>query len=143
MKRIRRRGTQDQPVYEAKTREVLVRVATSYLPDQSDPLESKYVWAYMVEIENHGTETVQLVSRHWVITDALNRVEVVKGPGVVGEQPLLKPRDAFRYTSGCPLNTPSGTMRGTYQMITEAGETFDAEIPEFSLDLPGARRVVN
>jgi len=143
MKRIRRRGTQDQPVYEAKTRGVLVRVATSYLPDQSDPEAAKYVWAYMIEIENHGTETVQLVSRHWIITDAMNRVEVVKGPGVVGEQPLLKPRDAFRYTSGCPLATTSGTMRGSYQMITEEGETFDAEIPEFSLDMPGARRVVN
>ena len=139
MKRIRRRGTPDQPVYEATTRGIVVRVATSYLPDQSDPIEGKYVWAYMIEIENHGTETVQLVSRHWIITDAMNRVEVVKGPGVVGEQPLLKPRDAFRYTSGSSLTTPSGTMRGSYQMITEAGETFDAQIPEFSLDLPGAR----
>ena len=143
MKRIRRRGSADQPVYEATTRGIVVRVQTSYLPGQSDPLESKYVWAYMIEIENHGTETVQLVSRHWVITDAVNRVEVVKGAGVVGEQPLLKPRDAFRYTSGCPLGTTSGTMRGSYQMITEDGETFDAQIPEFSLDLPGARRSVN
>lgn len=143
MRRIRRRGTQDQPVYEATTRGIMVRVATSYLPAQSDPLEGKHVWAYMVEIENHGTETVHLVSRHWVITDALNRVEEVKGSGVVGEQPLLKPRDAFRYSSGCPLNATSGTMRGAYQMVTEEGEAFDAEIPEFSLDLPGARRVVN
>lgn len=143
MRRISRRGTPDQPVYEAITRGVMVRVAASYLPGQSDPLEGKHVWAYMVEIENHGTETVQLVSRHWVIRDAFNRVEEVRGPGVVGEQPLLKPRDAFRYTSGCPLNAPSGTMRGEYQMLTDEGEAFDVEIPEFSLDLPGARRTIN
>lgn len=143
MRRIPRRGGKDQPVYEATTRGILVRVATSYLPDRSDPLEGKHFWAYMVEIENHGTETVHLLSRHWIIRDAYNRVEEVKGVGVVGEQPILKPRDAFRYTSGCPLNATSGTMRGTYQMLTEDGLPFDAEIPEFSLDLPGARKVMN
>lgn len=143
MKRIRRRATADQPIYEATTRGIMVRVATSYLAGQSDPLENRHVWAYMVEIENHGAETVQLVSRRWVITDAFNRVEEVSGPGVVGETPLLKPRDAFRYSSGCPLNATSGTMRGAYQMVTDDGETFDVEVPEFSLDLPGARRVVN
>ncbi len=143
MRRIPRRGGKDNPVYEAKTRGILVRVATSYLAAKSDPLEGKHFWAYMIEIENHGEETVQLLSRHWVITDALNRVEEVKGAGVVGEQPTLKPRDAFRYTSGVPLNTPSGTMRGAYQMLTDEGDAFDVEIPEFSLDLPGARRVVN
>lgn len=143
MRRIPRRGGKDQPIYEAETRGIKVRVATSYLPAKSDPLEGKYFWAYMVEIENHGTETVQLLSRHWLITDAFNRVEEVKGAGVVGEQPTLKPRDAFRYTSGVPLNATSGTMRGTYQMLTEAGDAFDVEIPEFSLDLPGAKRVVN
>jgi ApaG protein len=118
-------------------------VATSYLPARSDPLENRHVWAYVVEIENHGTETVQLVSRRWVITDALNRVEEVNGPGVVGEQPLFKPRDAFRYSSGCPLNATSGIMRGTYQMVTDDGESFGVTVPEFSLDLPGARRVLN
>jgi ApaG protein len=143
MRRIPRRGGKDNPVYEARTRDILVRVATSYLPAKSDPIEGKHFWAYMVEIENHGDETVQLLSRHWIITDAYNRVEEVKGAGVVGEQPTLKPRDAFRYTSGVPLSANSGTMRGTYQMLTEHGDAFDAEIPEFSLDLPGARRVVN
>ena len=143
MRRIPRRGGKENPVYEAKTRGILVRVATSYLAAKSDPLEGKHFWAYMIEIENHGDETVQLLSRHWVITDAFNRSEEVKGAGVVGEQPTLKPRDAFRYTSGVPLNTPSGTMRGAYQMLTEEGDAFDVEIPEFSLDLPGARRVVN
>jgi ApaG protein len=143
MRRIPRRGGKENPVYEAKTRGILVRVATSYLASKSDPLEGKHFWAYMIEIENHGEETVQLLSRHWVITDAFNRVEEVKGAGVVGEQPTLKPRDAFRYTSGVPLNTASGTMRGAYQMLTDEGDAFDVEIPEFSLDLPGARRVVN
>ena len=144
MKRIPRRSSAgDSPVYEARTRDILVRVVTSYLPDQSEPDERKYMWAYMIEIENHGLETVQLISRHWIITDAMNRVEEVAGPGVVGEQPEMKPREAFRYTSGCPLTTPSGTMRGTYQMVTSTGEAFDVEIPEFSLHLPGARKVVN
>jgi ApaG protein len=143
MRRIPRRGGKENPVYEVKTRGIVVRVATSYLPSKSDPLEGKHFWAYMVEIENHGDETVQLLSRHWVITDAFNRVEEIKGAGVVGEQPTLKPRDAFRYTSGVPLNANSGTMRGTYQMLTQDGDAFDAEIPEFSLDLPGARRVMN
>jgi len=143
MRRIPRRGGKENPVYEAKTRGILVRVATSYLASKSDPLEGKHFWAYMIEIENHGEETVQLLSRHWVITDAFNRVEEVKGAGVVGEQPTLKPRDAFRYTSGVPLNTASGTMRGAYQMLTEEGDAFDVEVPEFSLDLPGARRVMN
>lgn len=143
MRRIPRRGGKENPVYEAKTRGILVRVATSYLPAKSDPIEGKHFWAYMVEIENHGDETVQLLSRHWTITDAFNRVEEVRGVGVVGEQPTLKPRDAFRYTSGVPLSTNSGTMRGAYQMLTEAGDAFDVDIPEFSLDLPGARRVMN
>ena len=143
MRRIPRRGGKEQPVYEAKTRGIVVRVAASYLPSKSDAIEGKHFWAYMIEIENHGDETVQLLSRHWIIRDAFNRVEEVTGSGVVGEQPTLKPRDAFRYTSGVPLNAPSGTMRGTYQMLTDTGDAFDAEIPEFSLDLPGARRTVN
>jgi ApaG protein len=143
MTRIRRRGTPDNPVYEARTRDVLVRVAPAYMAEQSQPEEGQWLWAYVVEIENHGTETVTLMSRHWIITDALNRVEEVKGPGVVGEQPVLGPREAFRYNSGCPLTTPSGSMRGTYQMVTAAGEAFDVEIPAFSLHLPGALRRVN
>ena len=130
-------------VYEAKTRDVLVRVTPIYVPEQSDPDRARFTWTYTVEIENHGPETLQLVSRHWIITDGLNRTEEVKGPGVVGEQPTLKPREAFRYTSGCPLTTPSGAMRGAYQMMTEGGETFDAAIPEFSLHMPDATRRMN
>jgi ApaG protein len=144
VKRIpRRSGTRDVPIYQTRTRGVLVRVAATYAPEQSDPEEGEFFWVYTVEIENHGKETVQLISRRWVITDAQNRVQVVSGPGVVGEQPELKPGEAFRYSSGCPLKTPSGAMRGTYQMVTADGDSFDAEIPEFSLHLPGAGRVVN
>ena len=144
MKRIpRRSGSRDVPVYETRTQGVLVRVAATYSPEQSDPDEGDFFWVYTVEIENHGKEAVQLVSRRWVITDAQNRVQVVSGPGVVGEQPELQPGEAFRYSSGCPLKTPSGAMRGTYQMVTGAGQPFDAEIPEFSLHLPGAGRLVN
>jgi len=143
MTRIRRRGTPDNPVYEARTRDILVRVAPAYMAEQSRPEEGQWLWSYVVEIENHGTQTVTLMSRHWIITDARNRVEEVKGPGVVGEQPVLGPREAFRYNSGCPLTTPSGSMRGTYQMVTAAGEAFDVEIPAFSLHLPGALRRVN
>ncbi|MEI9965289.1 MAG: Co2+/Mg2+ efflux protein ApaG [Caulobacteraceae bacterium] len=144
MRRIpRRSGLRGSPVYEARTDGIVVRVIASYLADQSEPEEGQYLWAYMVEIENHGGETVQLVSRRWVITDALNRVEEVEGEGVVGEQPLLKPGEAFRYTSGCPLPTPSGAMRGSYRMVSDSGRTFDVDIPEFSLHLPGAGRTVN
>lgn len=143
MTRIRRRGTPDNPVYEARTNDILVRVAPTYLPEESNIEAGRWVWSYTVEIENHGTETVTLLSRHWIITDGMNRVEEVKGPGVIGEQPVLGSREAFRYASGCPLGTPTGSMRGTYQMVTEAGEAFDVEIPEFSLHLPGAMRRVN
>lgn len=143
MSRIRRRGTPDNPVYEARTKDVVVRVAPAYMAEQSRPEDGQWLWSYVVEIENHGTQSVTLMSRHWIITDARNRVEEVKGPGVVGEQPVLGPREAFRYNSGCPLTTPSGSMRGTYQMVTAAGEAFDVEIPAFSLHLPGALRRVN
>ena len=144
MRRISRRTrSRDTPIYEARTRDILVRVVASFLPDQSDPEDSQFFWAYTVEIENHGKETVQLISRRWVITDAFNQVEEVSGAGVVGEQPELKPSEAYRYTSGVPLSTPSGTMRGSYHMVTGSGRGFDIEIPEFSLHLPGARRVVN
>lgn len=141
--RIPRRASRDQPIYQATTRGVVVRVAPAFLPDQSDPLEGRYVWSYTIEIENHGTEPVQLISRRWLITDGMNRTEEVVGPGVVGEQPRLEPREAFRYSSGCPLTTPSGEMRGTYQMVTDRGESFDVEIPPFSLHLPDAQRTVN
>ena len=144
VKRIPRRSvSRDAPVYEQTTRGILVRVVAAYSPDQSDPPENEFFWTYTVEIENHGKETVQLISRHWVITDAMNRVQEVSGPGVVGEQPTLKPAEAFRYTSGCPLTTSSGAMRGSYHMVSGEGETFDVTIPAFSLHLPGAVRVVN
>ena len=137
-------GRRLEPVpYEARTRGLVVRVNPYFLPDQSDPQDRKWVWGYDVEIENHGTEVVQLVSRHWVITDALGRVEEVEGDGVVGEQPVLKPGEAFRYSSGCPLTTASGVMEGEYRMVTADGETFEALIPPFSLDLPDPGRVVN
>ena len=143
MSRINRRGNLDSPVYEARTGDILVRVSPAYLPEDSNPENGRWIWSYTVEIENHGQDTVTLVSRHWVITDGLNRVEEVRGQGVVGEQPVLGPREAFRYASGCPLGTPSGAMRGTYQMVTARGEAFEVTIPEFSLHLPGARRRLN
>jgi ApaG protein len=130
-------------VYEARTRDILVRVTPAYMPEASDPAANQYSWSYTVEIENHGTETVQLVSRHWIITDAMNRVEDVRGEGVIGEQPVLKAREAYRYSSGCPLKTSTGAMRGTYQMLTEAGDVFDAQIPEFSLHMPEAVKRMN
>ena len=143
MKRIRRRGSKDSPVYEASTHDIVVRVVANFAPEQSDPANGRWFWTYVVEIENHGDQVVQLMSRHWIITDGLNRIQEVRGEGVVGEQPTLKPRDAFRYTSGSNLETPTGSMRGTYQMVTDLGLDLEVEIPEFSLDLPGAKRTMN
>ena len=129
--------------YEAETRGVVVRVRPEYLPDQSAPDERRWVWAYHIEVENRGEVTVQLLARRWLITDATGRTEEVKGLGVVGEQPVLNPGEVFRYTSGCPLPTPSGSMMGAYRMVANEDGQFDADIPAFSLDLPGARRTVN
>jgi len=143
LKRIRRRRGADTGIYEARTRDIVVRVSPVYQPEDSAPEEGLWMWGYTVEIENHGVETVQLISRYWTITDGLNRATEVEGSGVVGEQPELRPREAFRYVSNCPLPTSSGTMTGHFQMMTEAGEAFEAEIPEFSLHLPGAARRVN
>jgi len=123
--------------YAATTGGVTVRVAPRYLPDQSDPFEPRHVWSYHVRIENHGAAPVQLLARHWVITDGEGRREVVDGPGVIGQQPRIEPGGAFDYVSGCPLATPSGTMHGHYAMIGAAGG-FDAAIPAFALELPGA-----
>ena len=120
----------------ASTRGIAVRVEPTYLESRSSPDSSQYFWAYRVIIENQGWETVQLLSRHWMITNARGELTEVKGPGVVGEQPLLKPGESFEYTSGAPLNTPSGMMGGAYQMQTDNGECFDIEIPTFSLDCP-------
>ena len=129
--------------YEAVTQEIRVSVRPQYLDDQSDPDADRFVWAYQVEITNDGDNTVQLQERTWHITDGNGVVERVHGPGVVGEQPILNPGDRFKYTSGCPLTTPSGFMAGHYTMVDDDGVRFDVEIPPFALDLPGARRTVN
>jgi ApaG protein len=120
----------------AITNGVQVEVETSYLPEQSSPASRRYAFAYMITISNQGTETVQLRTRHWIITDGKGKVEEVKGPGVVGQQPVLKPGQSHRYTSGCVLETPTGTMYGTYQMYRDDGSMFDAEIPAFRLAAP-------
>jgi len=130
-------------MYKATTRAIQVTVLPQYLPDQSEPEKSQFVWAYTVRIENGGDVVVQLRSRHWKITDGLGRLQEVKGPGVVGKTPLLRPGEVFEYTSGTPLSTPSGIMGGTYQMVDEAGVKFDIEIPTFSLDTPTVQRSLN
>jgi ApaG protein len=130
-------------MYSATTRNIRVTVQPRYLPDQSDPAKSQYVWEYQVRIENRGDVTVQLRSRHWQITDALGRRKDVKGPGVVGKTPRLEPGQVFEYASGTPLSTPSGFMGGSYQMVSETGENFEIEIPTFSLDMPGEGRQLN
>jgi ApaG protein len=122
--------------YSATTRQICVTVTPTYLDEQSAPEDSHFVWAYHVTIQNHGAETVQLLHRHWKITDARGERHEVRGPGVIGEQPRLEPGDAYEYTSGTPLTTPSGIMSGSYQMENERGESFDIEIPAFSLDSP-------
>jgi ApaG protein len=113
-----------------------VAATASYVADQSDPSRSQYVFAYTIRVTNAGTVAAQLVSRHWIITDSDHHVQEVKGAGVVGQQPLLKPGESFEYTSGANLKTPVGTMRGSYQMIAEDGHAFDAEIPLFTLSVP-------
>jgi ApaG protein len=123
---------------EAVTRGVRVQVAARYSPERSDPPHNLWFFLYTIRIRNEGGEAVQLKNRHWVITDATGKVEEVKGPGVVGEQPVLEPGESFEYTSGCPLRTPYGTMHGSYDMRTARGEQFDAEIAEFTLREPGA-----
>ena len=130
-------------MYTATTRAIRVTVQPRYLPEQSDPAKSQYVWAYQVRIENRGDVAVQLRSRHWKITDGLGRLKEVKGPGVIGKTPRLNPGEVFEYTSGTPLSTPSGFMGGTYQMVSETGEAFDIEIPTFSLDIPSGTRQLN
>ena len=130
-------------MYEATTEAIRVRVSTEFLEDQSDIEDGKYFWSYTIEITNTGTDTVQLLSRFWQITDATGRVEVVRGAGVIGQQPVLRSGESFRYTSGCPLRTPSGLMVGSYTMMRLAGGTFQVAIPAFSLDSPYVKRVVN
>ncbi len=121
---------------ERKIYEITVSPKATYVEDQSDPSQNQYVFAYTITISNTGTVPAQLVSRHWVITDANGKVLEVKGLGVVGQQPLLKPGESFEYTSGTHLETAVGTMRGTYQMLAEDGQHFDAPIPSFTLSVP-------
>jgi ApaG protein len=123
-------------MYSETTRSITVTVEPVYLEDRSSPADHHYVWAYRVRIQNGGQETVQLRRRHWRITDALGRVQEVRGPGVVGEQPVLQPGQSFEYTSGTPLTTPSGIMDGSYEMQTGDGRSFAVTIPAFSLDSP-------
>ena len=130
-------------MYRQVTDDIAVSVEPIYLDGQSVPDESRYVWAYRIVIENNSGSTVQLQSRYWRIVDGNGRVEEVRGPGVVGEQPILNPGDSYTYSSGCPLTTPSGTMVGRYQMRGEDGRDFEIDIPAFSLDIPGERRVLN
>ena len=130
-------------MYEAVTHGIVVRVSPQFVEDQSSPEENYFFWAYSVEIENQSEETVQLESRHWQITDGLGKLEEVHGPGVVGKTPVLEPGASFSYTSGCPLETSSGIMVGSYQMVSAEGELFNIEIPAFSLDSPYANKSVN
>ena len=130
-------------MYQKETRAIHISVKPFYLEEQSEPDDSQYVFAYHVRIENTGQEVVQLLNRYWQITDGIGRIQEVRGPGVVGEQPVLRPGEAFEYTSGCPLNTSTGIMVGTYEMETLDGERFDVDIPAFSLDAPDAPAQLN
>lgn len=129
--------------YSAETDGVVVRVQPSYLAAQSDPEANHWVWVYQIEIVNLTGTPLQLVARRWTITDALGRVEEVRGSGVVGEQPVIEPGDSFAYASGCPLTTPSGSMVGAYFMQDPEGHMFEVAVPHFSLDVPDARRTLN
>jgi ApaG protein len=130
-------------MYEETTRGIRIVVKPKYLESQSRPDDDHFVWAYTITIENRGSDTVTLRSRYWKITDARGKVQEVKGAGVVGEQPTLKPGQAFEYTSGAPLATPSGFMVGAYQMETSGGEYFNVAIPAFSLDSPHTPKRIN
>lgn len=130
-------------MYRATTRNIQVSVEPQFMDDRSSPENNRYFWAYTVEIANLGKVQVQLRSRYWRITDARGHVDEVRGPGVVGEEPVLKPGEAFTYTSGCPLTTPSGIMAGWYQMDVAGGGQFNVEVPAFSLDSPYQVRQVN
>ena len=130
-------------MYAAESHGIRVAVRPEFLPDRSDPEGSSYFWAYRVAIENHGDHTLKLLNRYWRIVDAVGRVEEVRGPGVVGRQPTLRPGERFEYTSGCPLKTSSGIMSGHYEMVDDAGMIVEVVIPAFSLDSPYANGVVN
>ena len=124
------------PAMPSKPYDIAVKTRTVYIADQSDPANDRYVFAYTITITNSGNVAAQLVSRHWVITDAADKIQEVRGKGVVGEQPHLRPGESFEYTSGSAIATPVGTMRGSYQMVADDGTPFDAAIPEFTLSMP-------
>lgn len=130
-------------MYEAITRDIRVRVTPAYMEDQSTPDENYFFWMYTVVIENDGDQPVQLRSRVWHITDAEGNTEQVRGPGVVGQTPIIPPGESFTYTSGCPLRTPQGIMVGSYQMVNDEGDIFNVAIPAFSLDSPFVTRNLN
>lgn len=130
-------------MYRAVTRQIEVSVEPNFLPERSSAEDGQFFWAYTIVIVNSGPETVQLKTRHWIITDGMGRSQEVRGEGVVGEQPVLEPGERFEYTSGVPLQTPSGFMTGSYQMVTENGEPFEIDIPAFSLDSPTIKRTLN
>lgn len=136
-------GIWTDAMYRAVTRQIEVIVEPNFLPERSSAEDSRFFWAYTIVIVNSGLETVQLKTRHWIITDGTGRSQEVRGEGVVGEQPVLEPGERFEYTSGVPLQTPSGFMTGSYQMVTESGEPFEIDIPAFSLDSPNIRRTLN
>lgn len=130
-------------MYQSVTRGIRVSVEPSFLENQSDPDEDRYVWQYKVRIDNGSDEIIRLRTRHWRITNSSGLTEEVRGEGVVGEQPVIRPGEGFEYTSGAPLRTPSGIMVGRYGMETAGGETFEVEIPAFSLDSPHEHRQVH
>ena len=130
-------------MYRAITHGIEVQVTPRFLSDRSSPESGYFFWAYTINITNLGKETAQLKTRHWRITDARGKLQEVKGPGVVGEEPVLRPGESFEYTSGVPLPTPSGFMKGTYGMVSATGQGFDIEIPAFSLDSSTAKRTIN
>ena len=130
-------------MYQAVTQHIQVTVEPHFLPDESDPEDDKFFFAYSIEIANLGSAIVQVRTRHWTITDGLGRVQQIDGPGVVGEEPILHPGESFRYTSGCPLGTPTGIMVGHYGVETLQGTRFDVAIPAFSLDAPFIARTLN
>jgi ApaG protein len=130
-------------MYRAVTRDIEVTVTPKFLADRSAPDKGQFFWAYTIEIANNGRDTVQLKTRYWHITDALGRVQEVRGAGVVGEEPVIPPGESFEYTSGVPLQTSSGFMTGSYGMVTDGGERFNIEIPAFSLDSVHASRTIN
>ncbi|MES2985147.1 MAG: Co2+/Mg2+ efflux protein ApaG [Pseudomonadota bacterium] len=123
-------------MFTKTTRSIKITASPHFLAEQSEPGDSHYVWAYTIQLENYGSEPVQLLNRHWKITDARGTTQEVRGPGVIGEQPVLKPGEAYRYTSGTALATASGLMLGEYEMVTGDGEHFEVEVPPFSLDSP-------